>query len=1509
MNPLSKFKEKSSEEGLSQRTLLLWFVKLIHAEPKLFLSHPDKRPTEIPSSSSTSGTLSERSSVVLESQGSSILELTNGLVSLIHMPSVPEVAQEAMDALLVLHHPDNIELWNPTAPVQTFWDVSSQMIFSIGQKLVNHQIANYTEVLIWLKEILRSRNQFLERHKDNANLGSDLPVCKKAHITLEVVFFTYLWSVDIEAGLISMSSFALLCEEADIRCGQDDLTGTYLVPNYQVYQELAHSSTMLTPGRAALQKRIMALLRKIEHMTQGVIQAWEDCYSCWQAVTNELSSFPRVKPSNESGQITDSLHRTISKRRTSHQSTDHEQEDQINEWTNMTGFLCSLGGVCLQRRSPSVTATVTATPFFVDRKTTMTSSGGETCLVTQFVNQMLRLLVCYNEKFVNQIQRHVKELASNELSPALIPLLFDQIKSFVDKFFDSQLQVMVSHESTQFTNHIIFIIKSILESKRENMTEHLGVTSIEPIMLSICRYIRHLDSKLIAVIQMRIKYCYLVVAMMNQREDLVFRQEMKFRNKLTEYVSEWVMGRSYLQQMQEQPVTPELLANLRDLDQAAMQAVSHLLRQLPLQPEESDSGDLMEAKSQLFLKYFSLFHNILNECSEPIIVDEDFIKGIPPFTRCPVSNTVELRTYTIQAMSNLLSANIDSGLVHSLALGYHRDLLTRAAFMEVLTTILQQGTEFEMLAETILHDRYEQLVQLVTMIGDKGELPIAMALANVITTSQMDELARVFVTLFDAKHLLPQLLWNIFFREVEGSDCMQTLLRGNSLGSKIMAFCFKIYGTSYLKSLLEPSIRTLTQQEDILDVSYEVDPTRVSESEDIDRNRDNLMKLTQVVFDAITDSTEQFPPQLRSMCHCLYEVLNTRFPSVNSNLSAVGTVIFLRFINPAIVSPYELGVIEKQPSQKSRRGLMLMSKILQNIANHVEFSKEQHMLCFNDFLKSNFEKGRLWVTQITSDCASLEHQTGYNSSFISDANVLALHRLLWNHQEKMGDYLSSSRDHKAVGRRPFDKMATLLAYLGPPENKNISESHWTSMEMMSTKFEEIMSKHNMHEKDEFKSIKSLNIFYKAGTSKAGNPVFYYIARRFINGETNGDLLIYHVIMTLKPFCHKPFEVVLDFTHCNAENRFRQEFLQKWFVVLPEPAYDKIASCYIYNCNSWVREFTKCHESTLNSLKYNKKLIFLDSLQRLNDYIDPSEQRLPQPTIALEEDLKVYPGATRLHHKESKVTFKIGASSISVTTLEKSKVLGQQAILNDVYFASEIEEVCLVDENQFTLGLSHESGHLSFIHPDCDTIVTNVIRIRSLWELSQSDVSTVHTKMRPKDVPGTLLNMALLNLGSSDASLRTAAYNLLRCVIQTFDLKIEETLPENPNEIQVDLDDPDQNNDFIRRISEQLAVNAFHLTLEFLEECIRGFRNSELDQKSLCLEYMTPWLPNLTRFRKHPDHQKQKQRLNNILDKLDTLTMEESKMYAIQAKIWGKITQISEILSLNLEKDTCSLSHP
>lgn len=58
----------------------------------------------------------------------------------------------------------------------------------------------------------------------------------------------YLWSIDMEAVLVSMSCFALLCEEAEILCGSDEVAVTCLLPNYQLYLELAQASTVLISG-------------------------------------------------------------------------------------------------------------------------------------------------------------------------------------------------------------------------------------------------------------------------------------------------------------------------------------------------------------------------------------------------------------------------------------------------------------------------------------------------------------------------------------------------------------------------------------------------------------------------------------------------------------------------------------------------------------------------------------------------------------------------------------------------------------------------------------------------------------------------------------------------------------------------------------------------------------------------------------------------------------------------------------------------------------------------------------------------------------------------------------------------------------------------------------------------------------------------------------------------------------------------------------------------------------
>lgn len=140
---MSKFKEKSDD--LNYKNLLLFFVQLIQSVPKLMLNSEVKDENDCQSTT---------------------MEIINGLVSLVIQTNMKDVSEEAMSALLILYQADNIELWNPSSPINTFWSISSQVLYTISQKLIKHQLPNYCSILKWLREILKLRNAFLLRHRE-----------------------------------------------------------------------------------------------------------------------------------------------------------------------------------------------------------------------------------------------------------------------------------------------------------------------------------------------------------------------------------------------------------------------------------------------------------------------------------------------------------------------------------------------------------------------------------------------------------------------------------------------------------------------------------------------------------------------------------------------------------------------------------------------------------------------------------------------------------------------------------------------------------------------------------------------------------------------------------------------------------------------------------------------------------------------------------------------------------------------------------------------------------------------------------------------------------------------------------------------------------------------------------------------------------------------------------------------------------------------------------------------
>ncbi len=137
-------------------------------------------------------------------------------------------------------------------------------------------------------------------------------------------------------------------------------------PNIKYYRQLESLSTVRQIGRAAQQKKIRGILKGLVH-TPGSALAWEDTYSSWRVTKALLMSYQKTTSRDEHpidfGRFaTESFPRNFMRKNMSMQSSSNlSKEQQLNEenlqaellnWTNMTGFLCSLAGVST-KASPS----------------------------------------------------------------------------------------------------------------------------------------------------------------------------------------------------------------------------------------------------------------------------------------------------------------------------------------------------------------------------------------------------------------------------------------------------------------------------------------------------------------------------------------------------------------------------------------------------------------------------------------------------------------------------------------------------------------------------------------------------------------------------------------------------------------------------------------------------------------------------------------------------------------------------------------------------------------------------------------------------------------------------------------------------------------------------------------------------------------------------------------------------------------------------------------------------
>lgn len=155
----------------------------------------------------------------------------------------------------------------------------------------------------------------------------------------------------------------------------------------------------------------------------------------------------------------------------------------------------------------------------------------------------------------------------------------------------------------------------------------------------------------------------------------------------------------------------------------------------------------------------------------------------------------------------------------------------------------------------------------------------------------------------------------MFLRDLNKSATVEAnlLFRGNSLLTKALDLHMRRLGKEYLEDTLCEKMRDIDES----DPDCEVDPNKVQNPEDLERNWRNLIALTENVWKSISMSASRCPPELRMIFRHIRSCADDRYGDFLRTVaySSVSGFLFLRFFCPAVLNPKLFGLIKGRPSR------------------------------------------------------------------------------------------------------------------------------------------------------------------------------------------------------------------------------------------------------------------------------------------------------------------------------------------------------------------------------------------------------------------------------------------------------------------------------------------------------------------------------------------------------------------------------------------------------------------
>ena len=225
------------------------------------------------------------------------------------------------------------------------------------------------------------------------------------------------------------------------------------------------------------------------------------------------------------------------------------------------------------------------------------------------------------------------------------------------------------------------------------------------------------------------------------------------------------------------------------------------------------------------------------------------------------------------------------------------------------------------------------------------------------TAGNKDDLLKSIVHLFEYHNQSLSLFDNLIEKEVSRTKTESTLFRSNSVASKMLSMYTKMLGNSFLVEVIKPSLQQVITN----NLNLEIDPNKANSSINIENNLQIIQQISQELLNRIIQSIDLCPPQFQDVCATLFKTIQKKFPEDPYN--GIRNFMFLRYICPAILNPpadFQFTDI----SENSRRTLVLISKILQNVINGAEF-KEVYLKDLNNFVNQMQSSIRLCFQKLS----------------------------------------------------------------------------------------------------------------------------------------------------------------------------------------------------------------------------------------------------------------------------------------------------------------------------------------------------------------------------------------------------------------------------------------------------------------------------------------------------------------------------------------------------------------